>query len=93
MNHVSPVQVSIHRHELSELHVALLSPVQGLGRHGLKLLLHVPSRLAVLALLLWPELWRGLAVSGLWPQLSHGLLWIRPHFFILELRHRILFIR
>ena len=92
-NHILPVQVPIHRHELAELDVAILPPVQGLGRHSLELLLHVPPRLTVLALLLRPELRRGLAVSGLWPQLSHGLLRIRPHFFILELRHWILLIR
>ena len=92
VDHILRDQVSLHRHELAELDVALLPPVEGLGRHGLQLLLHVPSRLAVLALLLRPELRCGLAVSGLWPQLSHGLVWILPHFFILELglrlRHR-----
>ena len=89
-DHVLPLQVPILRHELAELDVTLLPPVQGHGRHGLKLLLHVPPRLALLALLLRQELRRGLTVCSLRSQLSHGLVWIRPHFFILDLRHRLL---
>ena len=83
-------QVSIQQYELPELDVPLLPPDPGLCRHGLQLLLHVPPRLPVLALLLRPELRRGFAVRGLWPQLTHGLLRILTHLFILELRHWII---